>query len=84
MHTLAYVSSLRLICLSVSRASDIWDDFARLPPTTTSFAAVAEAVNPAVDGFRSFVSPGGNSIRDTWPLPRGAAALTHSAQNCEG
>ena len=68
----------------VSRASDIWDEFARLPPTTTSFAAVAEAVNPAVDGFRSFTTPTGKSIRDTWPLPKAAAALTHMEENCEG
>ena len=40
--------------------------------------------NPAIDGFRSFMTPDGISVRSSWPLPRDAIKQIHSETNCEG
>ena len=61
----------------------MWNSVEALGPPAPVLL-VAKPVNPEIDGFRSFMSPGGSSLRDHWPLPKSASAHIHSETNCEG
>ena len=69
----------------MNRASVVWPEMAKFADLSAVTNAQASALpNPAVDGFRSFMTPDGTSVRNTWPLPRDAIKQIHSETNCEG
>ena len=69
----------------MNRAGVVWPEMAKFADLSlVTNAQASSQPNPAVDGFRSFMTPDGTSVRNTWPLPRDAIKQIHSETNCEG